>query len=65
MRNRFLIEGLKCVPAIILRVLSFLDSRFISYFGYLDSTCLQMESNSDYSNPVNDLSKRGFLDNFP
>ena len=54
MRNLSLIECLKGLPALIHLVLSFiLDRRFISYSGYFDSTSLQMESNSDSSNPVN------------
>ena len=64
MRNLSLIECLKCLPAPIDLVLSFLlDRRFISYSGYFDSTSLQMESNSDSSSPVNDLNNNGFLDN--
>ena len=63
MRNLSITECLKCLPAPTLLVLSFLDSLFISYFGYLDSTSLQIESNSDSSNPVNDLNNNGFLDN--
>ena len=64
MRNLSLIECLKGLPAPIDLVLSFiLDRRFISYSGYFDSTSLQMESNSDNSNPVNDLNNNGFLDN--
>jgi hypothetical protein len=38
-------------------------SLFISYFGYLDSTSLRIESNPDDSNPVNDMNNNGFLDN--
>ena len=64
MRNLSLIECLKCLPAPIDSVLSFiLDRRFISYSGYFDSTSLQMESNSDSSNPVKDLNNNSFLDN--
>ena len=66
MRNLSFTECLKCLPApidLVLLLFFLLDRRFISYSGYFDSTSLQMESNCDNSNPVNDLNNKGFLDN--